>query len=224
MVLQAIDFDWRGAEAEYRRAVELAPEDSQAKQRLGYMLATLGDMDHAISLTRDALAIDPLNAVWHLWLGRYLAGHGRVDDGIVAIRKAIELQPNAAGYYYQLTILELQRGDVAAALDSAQHERAGIFKDIAVALANQAGSDPEAAAASLKAMIDRYGNGVAFQIAQAYAIGGNADSTFEWLDRAWTNRDVGVLYLLYDPFVTRYRSDPRFGAFCRKAGLPSPAS
>ena len=74
MVLQTVDFDWRGAEAEYRRAVKLAPEDSQAKQRLGYMLATLGQMNEAVELTRQALTIDPLNGVWHIWLGRYLAG------------------------------------------------------------------------------------------------------------------------------------------------------
>jgi hypothetical protein len=136
------------------------------------------------------------------------------------IRKAIELQPSAAGYEYQLTIVELQRGDAAAALAAAAREKPSIFQDIALALAKQAGPDPGAADASLHSLVEKYGIGVAFQIAQAYAIRGDADSAFDWLDRAWTSRDVGVLYLLYDPFLTRYRSDPRFGAFCRKAGLP----
>jgi serine/threonine protein kinase/tetratricopeptide (TPR) repeat protein len=222
MVLQTVDFDWRGAEAEYRRAVQLAPEDSQAKQRLGYMLATLGQMNEAVDLTRQALTIDPLNSVWHIWLGRYLAGIGRLDEADAMVRKAIELQPAAAGFYYQLTIIELQRGDAAGALASAEQEKPSIFRDIAVALARQANPDREGADAALKGLVDKYAAGAAFQVAQAYALREDPDSMFEWLDRAWTNRDVGVLYLLYDPFVTRYRSDPRFAAFCRKAGLPSP--
>jgi len=51
----------------------------------------------------------------------------------------------------------------------------------------------------------------------------NADKTFEWLDRAWTNRDAGIVNLLFDPFILRYKDDPRFSAFCRKVGLPTPA-
>jgi TolB-like protein/Tfp pilus assembly protein PilF len=222
MVLQTVDFDWHGAEAEYRRAVELAPEDSQAKQRLGYMLATLGQMKEATDLTRKALTIDPLNGVWHIWLGRYLAGQDHLDEAEAMIRKGIELQPSAAGFYYQLTIIELQRGDAAGALATAEQERPSIFRDIAVALARQANPDRNAADGALRELIDKYSAGAAFQVAQAYALRNDPDNTFEWLDRAWANRDVGVLYLLYDPFVTRYRDDPRFAAFCRKAGLPVP--
>jgi hypothetical protein len=44
---------------------------------------------------------------------------------------------------------------------------------------------------------------------------------FKWLDRAWANRDPGISSLLSDPFVLRYRDDPRFAAFCNKVGLPT---
>jgi hypothetical protein len=43
------------------------------------------------------------------------------------------------------------------------------------------------------------------------------------LDRAWANRDSGIGRLLTDPFVLRYRDDPRFAAFCKKVGLPTTA-
>ena len=46
---------------------------------------------------------------------------------------------------------------------------------------------------------------------------------FTWLDRAFSNRDSGISYLLYDPFILRYKDHPRFAAFCRKVGLPTPA-
>jgi len=56
-----------------------------------------------------------------------------------------------------------------------------------------------------------------------YALRNDAKETFRWLDRAWSNRDPAFTYLLYDPFILRYKDDLRFGAFCKKAGLPPPA-
>ena len=71
-------------------------------------------------------------------------------------------------------------------------------------------------------MTDKRANKAAYQIAQVYAVRNDAKATFEWLDRAWTNRDSGIQFLLYDPFILRYKDDPRFEAFCRKVGLPVP--
>ena len=51
----------------------------------------------------------------------------------------------------------------------------------------------------------------------------DANATFAWLDRAWTNRNAGITYLLYDPFLLRYKDHPRFAAFCKQVGLPTPA-
>jgi len=44
---------------------------------------------------------------------------------------------------------------------------------------------------------------------------------FEWLDRAWSVRDPGISGLLSDALLVAYRDDPRFAAFCKKAGLPT---
>jgi tetratricopeptide (TPR) repeat protein len=65
-------------------------------------------------------------------------------------------------------------------------------------------------------------NSVAYQIAEVYALRNDPNATFEWLDRAWSTRDPGIVHLLYDPFIQRYKNDPRFAAFCRKVGLPVP--
>ena len=92
-----------------------------------------------------------------------------------------------------------------------------------MALARQVGGDQGAADASLKALIKGYADVAAFQIAQVYALRNDADATFEWLDRSWATRDGGIAELLYDPFLLRYKHDPRFSAFCQKVGLPSPA-
>ncbi|MGA9368136.1 MAG: hypothetical protein WBV35_11800, partial [Steroidobacteraceae bacterium] len=89
-------------------------------------------------------------------------------------------------------------------------------------LARQIGGDRSAADAALKALIEKYADSAAYQIAEVYALRNDANATFQWLARAWSSRDPGIGYLLYDPFILRYRSDPRFAAFCRKVGLPVP--
>ncbi|HET7562374.1 MAG TPA: hypothetical protein VFJ87_08360, partial [Rhodanobacteraceae bacterium] len=61
----------------------------------------------------------------------------------------------------------------------------------------------------------------AYQIAEMYALRKDPDAVFQWLDRAWSNRDGGVFQLLSDPMILRYKDDPRFAAFCRKVGLPT---
>jgi hypothetical protein len=71
-------------------------------------------------------------------------------------------------------------------------------------------------------VIDRDTGTSAYQIAEVYALRNDANETFAWLDRAWSNRDGGIAQLLFDSFILRYKEDPRFAAFCRKVGLPVP--
>jgi TolB-like protein/Flp pilus assembly protein TadD len=221
--IQLADFNWRGAEAEFRHAMELVPNDGEAKLLLGGQLAIFGELEPAIELTRQALATEPLRARWYNWLSNYLSGLDRLDEAERAIRKAIELQPAAAVYHVQLVTIEIQRGNAQAALATAQQEPPGVWQDIALALARQIGSDRQAADVALRTLIDKDANGFAYAIADIYAVRDDAKATFEWLDRALSNRDPGITNLLYDPFILRYKDDPRFAAFCKKVGLPTPA-
>ena len=221
-LLQNADFDWRGAEAEQSRALALDPNDPAAKFNLGILRATLGQLEPAIELTRQALATDPLRASWYNWLAGYLSGLDLLDEAERAVRRAIELQPTAQGFYQQLTIIEIQRGDARAALEAAQHESPGAWLDTALALAQQITSNKGAADAVLRTIIEKHTGDAAYQIAEVYALRNDAKSSFEWLDRAWSNRDPGITSLLYDPFLLRFKNDPRFAAFCRKIGLPVP--
>ena len=216
------DFDWRRAEADLRRALALAPNDAEAKFYLARQLATFGEVEQAIDLTRQALVIDPLRANWYGWLANYLSGLNRLDDAEWAIRRAIELQPGAASYRERLAIIDVQRGHVQAAFAAAHQEPDATWQDAALALAQQIGGDRSAADAALKTLIDKDAGGSAYQIAQVYALRNDAESTFAWLDRAWDQRDPGITFVLFDPFILRYKDDARFAAFCRKIGLPVP--
>jgi TolB-like protein/Flp pilus assembly protein TadD len=222
-IMFQMNLDWRGSEREFRRALELAPNYGRAKANLGNVLANLGQLQSAIDLLRQAIIDDPLHAEWIQNLGNYLAALGRLDEGERMIRKAIELQPSGHGFHANLSGIYILRDDPAAALAAAEQEPTGDDRDLAVAQARQVGGDRAAADAALQSVIDQYADRDAYQIAGVYALRHNADKTFEWLDRAWINRDWGIGNLLSDPLILRYKDDPRFAAFCRKVGLPAPA-
>jgi TolB-like protein/Tfp pilus assembly protein PilF len=222
-LLQSADLNWRGAEAEFRRANELAPNSAEAKFYLGTQLAAFGEVEPAIELMRQALVADPLRADYYYNLSTYLSFLNRLDEAERAIRRAIELQPAGAVWHWQLASIEIQRGNVQAALDAARHEVQGTWQDITLALARQIGSNRAAADAALGTLIEQHA-AYAYEIAEVYALRNDVKETFAWLNRAFSDyREPRISYLLYDPFIARYKDDPRFAAFCKKVGLPTPA-
>ena len=71
-------------------------------------------------------------------------------------------------------------------------------------------------------LIAGHSSDMSFQIATVYAFRGDADMTFEWLEQAYKKQDPGVMAIVDNPFTRELRSDPRFGAFCKKIGVPFP--
>ncbi|HSD16905.1 MAG TPA: tetratricopeptide repeat protein [Thermomonas sp.] len=220
-LLMLRDFDWQGAEAELKRAVEVAPDDGDALYMLGLVRASQGDLAQAVELTRKALQLNPRSADWYRWLVAYLMPMARLDEAEQAIGKAIELEPKGTYNHHLLAIAKVLRKDPAAARKAAEAEPPGPWRDFAVAMAAQVGTDRAAADASLQA-INQYEDGWAFQMAQVYAVRGEPDAMFDWLQRAWKARDPGMQSLLYDALLLRYRDDPRYAALARQAGLPWP--
>ena len=119
-------------------------------------------------------------------------------------------------------MIQIQRGDAKAALEAAQQEPEGVWREIALAMALQVGNDRAAADASLKKLIAEHGDVAAYQIAQVQALRNDAGATFEWLERARETRDPGVGNTMTDPLVMRYKNDPRLAAFSKSVGLPPP--
>lgn len=221
-LLMQRDFDWHGAEAELRRAVELAPDDGDALYMLGLARASQGDLDQAVELTRKALKLDPRNAYVYRALAAYLMPLGRLDEAEQAVAKAIEIEPAAIFNHYLLATAKVLRKDAAGAQKAAEAEPPGPWQDFALALAAQIGPDRGAADETLEAAIDNYASGYAMQIAEVHAVRGDPDAVFDWLQRAWKARDPGMQTLLYGALLLRYRDDPRYASLAKQAGLPWP--
>jgi serine/threonine-protein kinase len=221
-VLVTPDLNFTAAEAEFRKAEKLAPADSGPKFALSFLFAAQGRLAEAENIMRQTLALDPLGVTRYLNLARILIAGGRYDEAEAALRKAIELQPAAARLHAYLTTLDVIRGDAAAALQDAQLEPKGFWRDYALALALQIQNDRGAADAALQKLIDENAVSGPFQIATVYGLRKEPDKMFDWLERAYTEHDPGLTQLLGTPFILNYRDDPRFAALCQKLKVQVP--
>ena len=217
-ILASADHDWTRAEVEAQRAYQLAPDKGYFA--LAEMRGALGHAQQAVELLQHGLPTDPLCVGCYDYLARYLPALGRFDDAAQAERKALQLNPEYYFGRFQLTYVYAMRGDAAAALQAAQQQPPGNWRDLAVALALQLGGKQATADAALPKVIAGQAGYAAYQIAEIYALRRDPDDMFKWLERANQNRDPGITLLLTDPPVLRYKNDPRFAAFCKKVGLP----
>jgi adenylate cyclase len=213
------ELNFKAAEKQFRRALELAPGDALAKVGLGYCLMAQGRISESERICREASSADPLIvSVWYN-LGRLSLGAGRYEEAEGIFRKALEIQPQAARLYTYLATLEILRNNPKAAMQHAQTEPDGFWRDYAVALALQAGNDHPKADSALRSFSENYGNNGAYQVAVIYALRREPDQMFQWLDKAYATHDSGLTQLSITPFILTYRDDPRFVALCAKLGI-----
>jgi TolB-like protein/DNA-binding winged helix-turn-helix (wHTH) protein/Tfp pilus assembly protein PilF len=216
------DFDYRGALAGCRRAVQLAPDDGTVLNGCGYTLAGIGRLDEAIALRERLLSIEPLYTVNYHRYAELLMATGRLDAAEKYLRIAESLSQSKSSPLIQSMYVAIARGDAATALGVARH-RPAPWREMDLAIATQMSPDRAAADAALaKVLADRtWAKTSPYLVAQAYALRGDFDGTVDWLERAPTG---DLLFMLSDPIILRARDDPRLVAFCKKVGLPPPAT
>jgi serine/threonine-protein kinase len=181
----------------------------------------LGRFDEAERQAREAVELDPLSTVTQGNLARVLFYAGKLDEAAVAARKAAELQPAGAANHRWQVLIAAQRGDGEAALREAQLEPDPGFRRFELAVAHYVRGDKAAADAALADLIANAREGFAYQIAEVYALRGEKDKAFEWLEIAFADRDAGMLGLLVDPLLRGLRDDPRYKNLVAKVGLPT---
>jgi serine/threonine-protein kinase len=213
--------EWKFTEglAELRRAKELSPANPTANDLLARIIVYLGRIDEAERQARQAVELDPLSTVTHGNLARVLFYAGKLDKADSAARKAVELQPTGAGSHRFQVLIAAQRGDGEAALREAQLEPDPRFRRFELAVAHYVRGDREAADAALADLIANAREGFAYQIAEVYALRGEKDKAFEWLQSAFNDRDAGMLGLLVDPLLRGLRDDARYKNLLAKVGL-----
>jgi TolB-like protein len=215
--------EWKFSEgrSELNRAKELSPANPTINDLLARVIVYVGRIDDAERQARQAVELDPLSVATHFNLGRVLFMAGKLDEAAAAGRKQAELQPSAASSHRWQVLVAVQQGDGATALREAQAEPDAGFRAFELALAQYVRGDRTASDAALAELIATGRNGYAYQIAQVYAVRGEIDKAFEWLQIAFDNHDGGMLGLAVDPVLRGLHGDPRYKQLLAKVGLPA---
>src|ERR1051325_2346810 len=215
--------EWKFAEglSELQRAKQLSPANPTANDLLARIIVYTGRIEDAERQAREAVELDPLSAATYFNLARVLYYAGKRDEAEAAGRKMAELQPSAASSHRWQVLASIERGDGETALREAQLEPDEGFRAFELALAHYIRGDRKAADAALADLVAHGREGFAYQIAEVYALRGEKDTAFEWLQIAFDNHDGGMLSLLVDPVLRGLRDDARYKNLVAKVGLPT---
>ena len=218
-ILMAHDWDFRGAEAAYARALGSEPRNATVLRGAGVLALTLGRIEEAIQLYRRALEQDPLSSATHNNLGIALRAAGRFKDAESAYRKALELAPQRVGTHSVLSLALLAQNQGEDALEEAMREPEEAWRLWALAIIHHAMGDVATSEGELQELALKYGDDTAYQVAEVYAARGDANAAFQWLERAHAQRDGGLMDVKTSPYLHSLHNDPRWLTFLAKMGL-----
>ena len=219
-IQRSVDWDWAAADASYRTALDLEPGSAETLRQAGNMAAFIGRWNDAIDLTTKAIERDPLRPHSYASLGDVYLAVERDKEAEAAYRKAIELDPGGTQWHYNMGLALLLQGKADAALREMRQETEEPLRAEGLPLAFHALGRRGESDAALAALKDKHAGDSAYGIAEVHAFRGEADLAFEWLERAYAQRDSDVTYIKGSRLLRRLIDDPRYKAFLRKLKLP----
>jgi TolB-like protein/Tfp pilus assembly protein PilF len=217
-------WQWADAEAEYKRALELSPNNAHAHVGFAWWLLFHGRTDEALARERRALeldrfSVDGTNLGWMLFEAR------RYDEALRELGGVLAVRPNDPVALWDLGIVFMDKNQPGAAIPvlekavSASKASPGIIGSLARAYA-QAGrrSDALRLLAELKRR-RKAGFVPAGPFVNAYIGLGDKDQAFAWLEQGYKEHSNILRFLKVDPAFDPLRGDPRFADLVRRVGL-----
>jgi adenylate cyclase len=211
------DWDWLGGDASMRRALELAPGNADVVLAAAGTAADRGRPDESIALCRRAIALDPINVLGHRYLGQFSLYAGFLEQAEAALQQALELNPLGGMTYAGLGDVYLAQGRFPDALAAYEKESHDGFRLLGLSMAYHALGRKALSSAALEQLGELPVH--AFLNAKANAYAGNVDQAFEWLQRAYAQRNAGLCQVKVEPWLRNLHADPRWQLYLEQVGL-----
>jgi len=222
-------WDWAGGEESFKRGIELNPSYATGHHWYGFFLTLMGRAEESIASQRRALRLDPLSLIINRGLGHRYFYARRYDEAIEAERRTLELDPNFAAALLTLGNAYLQKGmleDAISVLQRATSLAGGVgWGDApAIGFAYAASGQKQMARQVLEeygALESAKGRYVSpYKVATIHLGLGDEDQAFEWLERAYRESSLLLVYLNVEPLWDPIRPDSRFQDLLRRMNFP----
>jgi TolB-like protein len=219
-VKQHFDWDWLGAETEYKVSIQLEPSRATSHLRYAEFLSNMGRHEEAISQVKLAHQLAPLSLLIQSKIGWFFYQARCYDEAIPGLEQVLRFDPQQLYARIFLGLCYEQKGMYPQALAELEKATAECNGKEGTAIAHcYAGIGKIADARRVLAALEQPGPDGAqswFWIAGIYAALGEIDRAFDWLDRAFDNRDYFLTFLKSEPKMDPLRSDPRFATLQEK--------
>ncbi len=225
-LLRVNDYDWKGAEPEFERALELAPWSDEVSVLYDYYyLVPMKRLEDAVAASRAALDLDPLSPFlqWRLGYRYYLIRQW--DRAIEQCQSALELDPHYFAALAFLAFSRLQQGGFDEAIltleNAARFMGRGPLSLGWLGLGYGRSGRTEEAKRILAELqeVARQTYVLPSSIAEVHIGLGDLDGAFEWFGKAIDERDKFALHIHVDPTFDALRTDPRYPALIRRMNL-----
>jgi serine/threonine-protein kinase len=219
------EWDFRGAEENFRKAVDASPASPVAHRWYANLMSLLGRSDEAIRHMDEALSLDPLSSDLHVTRATALVYAKRAGEALSEYESVLQSDPGYENVYIPMSDALEMAGRLPEAIRTCE-KGVSLTNRASYALAslgrlygyagNRAG-----ALAILNELEERFRMNDAFATDVAYIYLGlrDADKAFEWLERGIPRRDVNLLGLRVGPEYAALRTDPRYEALAQRIGL-----
>jgi TolB-like protein/DNA-binding winged helix-turn-helix (wHTH) protein/Tfp pilus assembly protein PilF len=217
------DWDWTGSEQEFRRAIELNPNDSATLLSYSLYLQVRKRFDESLEENRRAIDLDPLNILGSMHLAWLYTDAHEGDKAVEQSKRVLEMDPAFTGaYLYVARGYELQ-GKWPEAIAAFEKTRgvynAGYLAGVAHVWAASGNRGQAEAALSKLEEFSRQNYVSPLSFAGYYAALGDRDRAFEWLEKGYRQRAPPMIALEVSYVWDNLRTDPRFHSLERRVGF-----
>jgi len=218
------DWDWDQARQRFDKALALDPRYAEARLFRAWYLAAMNRLDSAVQALRGAVAEEPVSLILNARLGTMLMLAGQITEAIAQHRRTLELDSGYAISHLDLARLLADQGDLPGASRelALSSDTIGTFgAGVRGYILAKARQRDHALQEIERLRSDRERSSVvASPIAAIYGALGDMDRAFEWLDRAYADRNWTLFFMRSDPMLAPLRADPRWGAAVARMAFP----